>query len=272
MRLSISNIAWAAEEDGTIYAHMKQLGFTGLEIAPTRFFPEAPYNHEAQMAVKAAEIRQQWGFKLPSMQSLLFGKPELLLFEGGAAARAALMGYMKQAVNFAAAAGIRNLVFGNPKNRISTQPEADKTIALDFFSELAQYAQKHACVIGLEPNPAIYGGNYITHFSQALELCQQINKAGLRVNFDLGAMLANKEPLSTLRGNTQWLSHVHISEPMLAPINPDHGDWHRELHHILSDENYQGYVSIEMGRPAQAETPVQATCEAMSYIHTIFCS
>ena len=43
MKLSISNIAWSADQDEKVYGMMQQLGFTGLEIAPTRIFPEKPY-------------------------------------------------------------------------------------------------------------------------------------------------------------------------------------------------------------------------------------
>ena len=43
MKLSISNIAWTAAEDAQVYAMMRKYGYTGLEIAPTRFFETAPY-------------------------------------------------------------------------------------------------------------------------------------------------------------------------------------------------------------------------------------
>ena len=42
MRLSISNIGWVSESDEQIYKIMKKLDFRGLEIAPTRIFPESP--------------------------------------------------------------------------------------------------------------------------------------------------------------------------------------------------------------------------------------
>ena len=42
-QLAISNIAWQKDEDETVYAAMQQAGFTGLELAPTRIFSEAPY-------------------------------------------------------------------------------------------------------------------------------------------------------------------------------------------------------------------------------------
>ena len=41
-QLAISNIAWHKEDDEAVYTAMQQAGFTGLEIAPTRIFPEKP--------------------------------------------------------------------------------------------------------------------------------------------------------------------------------------------------------------------------------------
>ena len=45
MKLAISNIAWTKEKDESMYAHLLQKGFQGLEIAPTRLFSERPYEH-----------------------------------------------------------------------------------------------------------------------------------------------------------------------------------------------------------------------------------
>ena len=44
-QLAISNIAWQKDDDETVYAAMQQAGFTGLELAPTRIFSEAPYEN-----------------------------------------------------------------------------------------------------------------------------------------------------------------------------------------------------------------------------------
>lgn len=44
MKLALSNIGWDAEYDRQVYELMKRHGFTGLEIAPTRIFPETPYD------------------------------------------------------------------------------------------------------------------------------------------------------------------------------------------------------------------------------------
>ena len=51
MKLSISNIGWEKKNDTEVYRMMKEYGFVGLEIAPTRIFPENPYekNKEAEI-------------------------------------------------------------------------------------------------------------------------------------------------------------------------------------------------------------------------------
>ena len=43
MKLAVSNIGWSAEQDEAVFALMKEYGFDGLEIAPTRIFTDAPY-------------------------------------------------------------------------------------------------------------------------------------------------------------------------------------------------------------------------------------
>ena len=52
MKLSISNIAWTPELDTEIYRIMARIGFGGLEIAPTRIFPENPYRRLQSVSIR----------------------------------------------------------------------------------------------------------------------------------------------------------------------------------------------------------------------------
>ena len=76
MKLSISNIGWAAEQDAEVYDLMKRFSFSGLEIAPTRIFPENPYEKLDAAREWAQMLKQQHGFCIPSMQSIWFGRQE----------------------------------------------------------------------------------------------------------------------------------------------------------------------------------------------------
>ena len=42
MKCSASNIGWRPEEDQRVWQLLKEYGYQGLEIAPTRVFPGGP--------------------------------------------------------------------------------------------------------------------------------------------------------------------------------------------------------------------------------------
>ena len=257
MKLSISNIAWEASQDRKMYALMKENGFEGLEIAPTRIFPDAPYENIEQARVWAKSLKDEYGFSVPSMQSSWFGRTEKIF--GTEQERGILLEYTKKAIDFAEAVECRNLVFGCPRNR--TMPEAaDPMVAVEFFREIGEYAVNKGIVIGMEANPPIYNTNYINDTRSAFDLIRQVNSRGFLLNLDVGTMVYNDEDVDELAGSVGLISHVHISEPGLKPIQT------RELHHrllsLLRAEKYERFVSIETGK-----TPsIEALQEQMTYL------
>lgn len=76
MKLSISNIGWAAENDQQVYELMKKYGFQGLEIAPTRIFTELPYDKNAKAEEWSKKLKVDYGLCVPSMQSIWYGRQE----------------------------------------------------------------------------------------------------------------------------------------------------------------------------------------------------
>lgn len=257
MKLSISNIAWPEELDGQALAMLKELGFDGLEIAPTRVFPERPYEDLDRAKAWAESL----GLAVPSMQSIWYGRTEQVFGSDGD--RAALLDYTRKAVDFAQAVGCRNLVFGCPRNR--SVPEGGEPVGeLDFFRQLAEYAAPRGAVIGMEANPPIYHTNYINTTAQALELVGRVDRPGFRVNLDVGTMVANGEDVSLLEGRVGLLSHVHISEPGLKRV--EERPIHRALADLLRRENYAGYVSVEMGR----QEDLEAVRQVCVYVKEVF--
>lgn len=262
-RLSISNIAWQSADDEKVYSFMKKYGFTGLEIAPTRIFPENPYEKLDEAEKWAKKLREKYGFFVPSMQSIWYGRSEKLF--GSEEERAVLLDYTKKAVNFAEAVGCKNLVFGCPKSRALPENLGEKDCeveAVQFFRAIGDYALAHNAVIGMEANPKIYGTNFINTTEEALSLIEAVCSDGFRLNLDVGAMIQNCENVDLLCGKVSAISHVHISEPNLAPIQ--RRDLHKELLTLLKAENYAGWISIEM-----SATDVRTIENCMDYVKEI---
>ena len=261
MQLSISNIGWEAALDHEVYKRMQQYRYSGLEIAPTRIFPENPYEQLEKAKGWSESLNREYGFCVPSMQSIWFGRSEMLF--GSSGERKILLDYTKKAIDFATAIGCKNLVFGCPRNRNLPQ-NVSPEIALSFFRDLGEYAYAKGTVIGMEANPPIYHTNYINDTLSALELVKQVNSKGFLLNLDIGTMIQNGESLDILKGQIRYVNHVHISEPNLKVIQER--DLHKQLVQLLEQEKYSKYVSIEMSKTENLQTIENV----MKYVRTVF--
>ena len=133
LKLAISNIAWDKADDEAVYAAMQQNGFTGLEIAPTRIFPEYPYENLTGAALFGGYLLNRWGFHVPSMQSIWYGQKGNIF---DPADTEHLLDYTAQAFQFAHSLNCPSLVFGCPKNRMRPLG-ANDAAAEAFFSGTA---------------------------------------------------------------------------------------------------------------------------------------
>ena len=253
MKLSISNIAWAAEHDAEMYQYLNNAGFNGLEIAPTRIYPDDPYDKLSEAKEWAAELKKRYGLDIPSMQSIWYGHTEKIF--GDKDDRQILIDYTKKAVLFAESIGCGNLVFGNPKNRDTEDVVAIIPIAIDFFKEIGDFAAEHNTVIALEPNPTIYNTRFLNYTEQAVEMAYKVSSNGIKVNVDLGTIIHNEEDINYLKQVSEFINHVHISEPNLNLI--EQRDLHVLLFDVLKDIEYAGYVSIEMGNKGSLDKTKQ---------------
>jgi sugar phosphate isomerase/epimerase len=243
VKLAASNIGWAAEDDATVYEKMKALGFSGLEIAPTRLVAERPYDKDGRTSAAAitADISSRWGLRVCSMQSIWYGLTERIF--GSSEERDFLYRYTCSAIDYAAFVGVPHLVFGCPKNRVIDHPD-QYPVGVKFFADCAEYALKKGVVIGIEANPPIYGTNYLNTTLEALALLKAVGSPALGLNLDLGTIIANEESLEALPAVIPYASHVQISEPGLAKIvrRPEQV----ELARLLDAQQYSGWVSLEM--------------------------
>lgn len=257
-QLAASNIGWVQQDDARILATMKRVGYTGLEIAPTRVLPQSPYTHLPQAQDFARQMAQE-GFSIPSMQSILNGKTENLFDPQGAQA---LLAHLQSAYAFAQSVHCPSLVFGCPRNR-QMPPEGCVQDADPFFVQAAQLAAQAGVVLALEPVPPCYSTNFLNRVQDTFAYVRRLSVPGLTVNFDLGALLTNEEPLSLLENELDLVSHIHISEPGLAPICPR--PEHCQLADLLRANGYTGFVSIEM-KTTDADT-MEA---ALQYVAEVF--
>jgi len=264
MKLSVSNIAWAAEHDCEIYEYLSEIGYSGLEIAPTRIFPVTPYEKPVEARHFSDKLGERYQLEISSMQSIWYGVSESLF--GLESERRALVEYTKKAIDFAHVVNCGNLVFGCPKNRVipdGMSSDEYLPVAYDFFRAIGDYAAEKGTCIAIEANPPIYNTNFINTTAQALELCKELNNPGIKVNIDMGTMIHNNENIKLITDNICLVNHVHLSEPHLMPV--EKRQVHGELMEALKHVNYAKYLSVEMSNTGD----INAVKSAIFYVREI---
>lgn len=241
MRLRISNLAW--NETSEFLTAVKLSGVTGIELAPTKIWPSL--EGVTAEEVKRVLLQPEWQKLTPlALQALLFGRPDLQLFQEPAAC----LNRLETVMQIAKWLDVRILVFGAPKNRLITPESASRVFSI--LEQVGKMAERYDCIFCVEPNPPVYGGNWGLDLSETLEILRALDHPAVRLHADTGAMLANGEKIAHLESSFDQLASCHISLPELRPLTqsrPDEHDFLRASMRVLSHAPHLNSVGLEMG-------------------------
>lgn len=264
MKIAVSNIAWAAEDETSVAETLQTLGVRSVEIAPTKCFPDPTSTSSAERSAYA-NFWAGHDIEIVAFQSMLFGRPDLQVF-GESSVRHETVGVLSRFIELAGALGAGRLVFGSPKNRIVPEGMSSneaQDLALSFFTALGVVAHDNNTLLCLEPNPTDYGCNFVTNTAAGLALVQAVDNPGFALHLDAAGMtLAGDDLKDSIRSAGYRLAHFHASAPQLGPLENEIVD-HAQASTALREMNYGGYVSIEM-RPGKVGAAAAAVSAAVA--------
>lgn len=264
MKLAVSTIAWANEEEKDIAMLLRGLGVEYVEVAPTKIWADPTKASDSEME----DYKQFWrtyGIEIVAIQSMLFSRPDLKIFENEDNRKATLE-YLKDFIVISGKLGAKRMVFGSPKNRqrggISLANAMD--IAVPFFRELARTAQESDVIFCIEPNAPQYACDFITTAKEGIDLVRVVDAPGFALHLDTACMtLAGDNIAESVGLAGKSLKHFHISAPMLVAVNEESQVDHESAADMLHEIDYDGYASIEM-RPA-AKGNLERVREAIAF-------
>jgi D-psicose/D-tagatose/L-ribulose 3-epimerase len=264
MKLAISNIGWNQPEEERVLDLMRRHGFQGLEVAPSKVWSSPEHALEDEVRSYREQMREK-GFSIVGIQSALFGHPELKVFD---ATSEATLAYLDKMVQICSWLGGKVLVFGSPKNRqkgdLSDDEMRERSHA--FFKALGDMAQRHDVIIGMEPNAADYGADFLTHADATLQFVHDLQHPAVRIHLDTGVMQLNGEDVTQVLNNAApMLCHFHVSEPFLKPFVLS--DFHRHAAQALKQLDYDGWVSVEMVRP---DSPLEELERVLQQVKEVY--
>ena len=217
MLLSFSNIGWNSDEEDDLARFLSGQGIARIDIAPGRYFTDP----EQASASDVASVKALWrnrGFTIQGMQALLFGTVGLNLFDD---AEGVMFRRLAAVCRIGGGLGARALTFGSPRQRDRGDRTYDEAaeIAVAFFRRLGDVAAAEGVIICLEPNPSIYGCNFMLSTDEAAAMVDGTDHAAIRLQLDVGALAVNGEEAEDVIGrHASLIGHVHASEPHLVVL------------------------------------------------------
>lgn len=267
MRLAVSNLAWPARQDNAAFDLLASLGVQGVEVAPTKL---APWNELT--ATHLSEFRNKLGsagLVVSSLQAILYGldRPQLL---GDEAQFQLMRDHLTMVADIAARLGGRAMVFGSPRNRlrgITADGDAWR-IARDRLRIIAENVANAGAVVGIEPVPAAYGGDFLGSWRDVLRMVQDVDHAGVRVHLDTACVMLGGDSIDeAVIAAKDCLTHFHAAEPQLVSFYAPVAD-HAAAAVALKTAHYDGWISIEMRE--QPEDPLAAVSQAVRTVQHLY--
>lgn len=245
MKPACSNITLPAYDHLAYLPLLAEMGFQGLEVAPSRVWEETEkitfgkvetYRHAVERA----------GLRVLGLHSLTFQAPELALFKDSGA-RTKLLEYLIGKAQLCADLGGYSLVFGSPQSRRRGDIAVEEAmrIAGDFFATLAERTAQLNITFCLEPlSPS--ETDFVDSALYAIDLVRQINHPNFLIQLDAKSLVASNEDNDTLfEAARPWLVHFHVNDPGLVVLDSTKQVNHCRLGELLRGINYEGYVSLE---------------------------
>lgn len=267
MKLSVSNIAWDSHEQEDVFHLLGREQVNGIEVAPTKFWPDWAGASPASARSIAIQLEDQ-GFAIPALQSILFGKPELQVF-AEANVQQALVDHIAFVAELAEGMGAKCLVFGSPRNRNpgDLSAEAAFDIAAEVFHRIGSACANHGVQLCIEPNPQVYDCHFMSSWKAVLKMVDSIDHPGIGVHLDTACIhLEGDDVVAAIHACRNKISHFHITEPNLSDLSNPQLE-HRPIADALRETDYKGWYSIEMRR---SENPLQSIQSSLELVNRIY--
>jgi D-psicose/D-tagatose/L-ribulose 3-epimerase len=242
LKFSISNLAWGKMPLDQVIPKLANAGLHGVEIAPTAIWPNLDLVSEQEI-IDFKEYLEAHNLVVSGIQSLLYGRPELQLFDRGC--WGALRQHLENAINIGGLLGADVAVFGSPKNRLKKSLKTDLAddLAKTFLVQLENCLKANSMVLTLEPNAPEYGADYLTFYEEVVQLCQKIDSEVIKPQIDTGCLwLVDKSPEKGYELSTPH--HIHLSTPYLKEV-PGSFNF-KPLFNSAIIDGYDGWMVIEM--------------------------
>ncbi len=257
MKYAICNETFGEQPFDEAWPLSREIGYTGIEIAPFTFVPGAEVVDARDISAgRRTEVKQQAadaGLEVVGLHWLL-AKTEGLnptrpyLTSPDAAVRKATVEYFKALAQLCADLGGKVMVLGSPYQR-NLLPGVSYDEAEQYAAEVLRAAMP-VCAdldvrIAIEPlSPA--EGDFLLTAESGIRLAKLVDSPHCQLHLDVKAMSSEEKSIpDIIRDSRDWTIHFHANDANL--LGPGMGDVEYEpIFAALKETDYDGWVSVEV--------------------------
>jgi sugar phosphate isomerase/epimerase len=215
----ISSIAWDPELDLDVVKILTRNNIQKIDLVPAKYFPDR-LNVTKEDILKVKDYWAEHNLSILGFQSLFFKEEPMNLF-GPKEEQDKMLRLLERLAFIGEVLKAPYFVFGSPRNRDRSKLTDSDTvsIAMDFFYKLGELSKSHGTIFCLEPNPPVYGANFLTTTKETGEFVRALNHPNIKLQVDTGAMEINQEdPLAILKEYHKEAGHIHLSTDQIRPL------------------------------------------------------
>jgi len=252
MKYAICNEMFGDQPFDETWKLAREIGYTGVEIAPFTFVPGAEVVDASEIsAERRNEVKQQAadaGLEVVGLHWLLAKTEGFYLTSPEADVRQKTVEYFKTLAQLCADLGGKVMVLGSPYQR-NLLPGVSYDEAEQYAAEVMR-AVMPVCAdldvtIALEPlSPA--EGDFMLTAESGVRLAKLIDSPHCQLHLDVKAMSSEEKSIpDIIRDSRDWTIHFHANDANL--LGPGMGDVEFEpIFAALKETGYDGWVSVEV--------------------------
>ena len=247
MKFAICNETFVDWPHERAFAFAREVGYTGIEIAPFTFALDVREITPAQRA-DVRRLAERTGLEVVGLHWLLAKTKGYYLTSPDAAVRRTTSEYVRELARCCREMGGSIMVFGSPLQRNLlpgvTLDEA-MNYAADVFRAAMPTLEELGVTLAVEPlGPA--EGDFLLTAAEGRKLCAMVGSPNCRLHLDVKAMSSEGRPIEgIIREQADLMAHFHANDA--NKLGPGMGqiDFH-PIFAALAEVNYQGWVSVEV--------------------------
>jgi sugar phosphate isomerase/epimerase len=247
MRFAICNETFQDWPFEKAFAFARELGYTGIEIAP---FTMATSAYDISPA-KREEVKRQAeeaDLEVVGLHWLLAKTSGYYLTTPDDAVRTKTADYLAELTRLCRDLGGRIMVLGSPVQR-NLLPGVSHDQALELAADVLRRVVPtlEECDVTLAVEPlGPQEGDFLNTAKLGVQLIEMVGASHVRLHLDVKAMSTESTPVPQLiRENAPYLAHFHANDPNKRGPGMGEVDFHPILE-ALGEIDYRGWVSVEV--------------------------